>query len=436
MHAQASRGPAGAARGARRAAAPVALRAQRRRLDRAPLRRRVSEARRRRRRGRAASLRRGCERAQHRGDARPPIDPTDLRARLARYHADPDSAFFGWNDIWLDPAFRAGTSNARWTRIRCPVLAIQGEDDEYGTMAQIDRLAPPRAAGAARQARAVRTLAAPRPARARHRRGGIVRANVASDVVIDLRDIRYVRLGHARRRQRRRATRRRSSASSRRGARTARATFAATDGTTRSRISKAIRPITPSASTCATLPRSTRPPREIDADGSARGLGHARRVRGAPRRALAALHRPERQRDRARARRAPGRARVRGRAAKRASPAFRTSDCARRMPRATRRSGRACAMRACPTASATAPLLRIDAVHHKLALFPSTHAGRAARQSPGRGRRRRDARVLLPARARRADRVRTGPASRPRRRSSSTSRVPTGWSTSIRPACG
>jgi pimeloyl-ACP methyl ester carboxylesterase len=66
---------------------------------------------------------------------------TDLRARLARYHEDADSAFFGWNDIWLDPAFRAWNIEREVTRIRCPVLAIQGEDDEYGTMAQVDRLA-------------------------------------------------------------------------------------------------------------------------------------------------------------------------------------------------------------------------------------------------------------------------------------------------------
>jgi pimeloyl-ACP methyl ester carboxylesterase len=66
---------------------------------------------------------------------------TGLRERLARYHDDPDSAFFGWNDIWLDPAFRAWNVEPEIERIRCPLLAIQGEDDEYGTMAQIERLA-------------------------------------------------------------------------------------------------------------------------------------------------------------------------------------------------------------------------------------------------------------------------------------------------------
>ena len=63
---------------------------------------------------------------------------TDLRARLARHHADVDSAFWGWNDIWLDPAFRAWDLRPLLREIRCPVLAVQGEDDEYGTMAQIE----------------------------------------------------------------------------------------------------------------------------------------------------------------------------------------------------------------------------------------------------------------------------------------------------------
>lgn len=69
--------------------------------------------------------------------AREAYESTDLRARLARYHADPDSAFRGWNDIWLDPAFRGWNIAAELDTIACPVLAVQGEDDEYGTLAQI-----------------------------------------------------------------------------------------------------------------------------------------------------------------------------------------------------------------------------------------------------------------------------------------------------------
>ena len=66
---------------------------------------------------------------------------TDFRNKLARYHDDPDSAFWGWNDIWLDPAFRAWTIEALLPQITCPLIAIQGIDDEYGTMAQIDGIA-------------------------------------------------------------------------------------------------------------------------------------------------------------------------------------------------------------------------------------------------------------------------------------------------------
>ena len=66
---------------------------------------------------------------------------TDLKIRLGKYHDDPDSAFWGWNDIWLDPAFRDWNIEDCLPGIACPVLAIQGEDDEYGTMDQIARIA-------------------------------------------------------------------------------------------------------------------------------------------------------------------------------------------------------------------------------------------------------------------------------------------------------
>ncbi|MCK9258957.1 MAG: alpha/beta hydrolase [Azoarcus sp.] len=65
---------------------------------------------------------------------------TDLPARLGKYHRDPDAAFRGWNDIWLHPDFRDWNIEDYLTRIQCPVMAIQGEDDEYGTMDQIDRI--------------------------------------------------------------------------------------------------------------------------------------------------------------------------------------------------------------------------------------------------------------------------------------------------------
>lgn len=61
----------------------------------------------------------------------------DLRSRLGRYHASADSAFWGWNNVWLDPAFRSWNIEDDLAAITCPVLAIQGEDDEYGTLEQI-----------------------------------------------------------------------------------------------------------------------------------------------------------------------------------------------------------------------------------------------------------------------------------------------------------
>ncbi|HET7594813.1 MAG TPA: alpha/beta hydrolase [Stellaceae bacterium] len=70
--------------------------------------------------------------------ARTAYEATDLRQRLARYHADVDSAFRGWNDIWLHPDFRSWNIEDYLPGVSCPVLAIQGADDEYGTLAQID----------------------------------------------------------------------------------------------------------------------------------------------------------------------------------------------------------------------------------------------------------------------------------------------------------
>lgn len=62
---------------------------------------------------------------------------TDLPQKLGRYHQDVDSAFWGWNDIWLDPAFKAWNIQSCLASIQCPVLALQGEQDEYGSLEQI-----------------------------------------------------------------------------------------------------------------------------------------------------------------------------------------------------------------------------------------------------------------------------------------------------------
>lgn len=73
--------------------------------------------------------------------ARAAYRDADLRQRLARYHADPDSAFWGWNRIWLHPPFRQWSIEAELDTIACPLLAIQGRDDEYGTLEQIHGIA-------------------------------------------------------------------------------------------------------------------------------------------------------------------------------------------------------------------------------------------------------------------------------------------------------
>jgi pimeloyl-ACP methyl ester carboxylesterase len=65
----------------------------------------------------------------------------DLRPRLARFHgANVDGAFWGWNRAWLDPAFRRWNLEEYLPRIAAPLLVIQGEDDAYGTLAQVDAI--------------------------------------------------------------------------------------------------------------------------------------------------------------------------------------------------------------------------------------------------------------------------------------------------------
>jgi pimeloyl-ACP methyl ester carboxylesterase len=63
---------------------------------------------------------------------------TDLRMKLARWHADPDNAFRNWNDTWLEPGFRKWDITTELAYIRVPILIVQGENDQYGTVAQIE----------------------------------------------------------------------------------------------------------------------------------------------------------------------------------------------------------------------------------------------------------------------------------------------------------
>jgi pimeloyl-ACP methyl ester carboxylesterase len=65
---------------------------------------------------------------------------TDLRTRLARYHRDVDNAFWGWHDVWLDFSFQDWNIESFIANIEVPILLIQGEDDQYGTLAQVDAI--------------------------------------------------------------------------------------------------------------------------------------------------------------------------------------------------------------------------------------------------------------------------------------------------------
>jgi pimeloyl-ACP methyl ester carboxylesterase len=68
------------------------------------------------------------------------FETSDWRSKLGRYHDDPEASFWGWNDIWLDPRFRSWNIESYLESIRCPVLVIQGEDDEYATAMQVESI--------------------------------------------------------------------------------------------------------------------------------------------------------------------------------------------------------------------------------------------------------------------------------------------------------
>jgi pimeloyl-ACP methyl ester carboxylesterase len=70
----------------------------------------------------------------------------DLRARMARYHRDPDVTFWSWNDGWLDDAFRDWDIRPELPGITCPVLGVQGTADPYGTVVHVEAVRD-RAAG-------------------------------------------------------------------------------------------------------------------------------------------------------------------------------------------------------------------------------------------------------------------------------------------------
>jgi pimeloyl-ACP methyl ester carboxylesterase len=73
-------------------------------------------------------------------EAKVKFETTNLSEKLARHHKDATRTFWGWNNVWLHPDFRSWNIEEFLPRISCPILAIQGLDDQYGTLAQIDAI--------------------------------------------------------------------------------------------------------------------------------------------------------------------------------------------------------------------------------------------------------------------------------------------------------
>jgi pimeloyl-ACP methyl ester carboxylesterase len=70
--------------------------------------------------------------------ARERYEEGDFRAKLARWHRDPDNAFYSWSGPWLDPQFKAWHIRPELAAIDVPVLIIQGDQDQYGTLEQVE----------------------------------------------------------------------------------------------------------------------------------------------------------------------------------------------------------------------------------------------------------------------------------------------------------
>jgi pimeloyl-ACP methyl ester carboxylesterase len=65
---------------------------------------------------------------------------SDMAEKMSKYHTDPGATFCGWADIWLSPAFRTWNIEEYLPEVHCPVLVIQGETDEYGTIEQLNAI--------------------------------------------------------------------------------------------------------------------------------------------------------------------------------------------------------------------------------------------------------------------------------------------------------
>lgn len=65
---------------------------------------------------------------------------SDMAKRMAKYHVEPETTFYGWADAWLSPEFRSWNIEEYLPGVRCPTLVVQGDDDEYGTLRQLDAI--------------------------------------------------------------------------------------------------------------------------------------------------------------------------------------------------------------------------------------------------------------------------------------------------------
>ena len=65
---------------------------------------------------------------------------SEMSEKMSKYHADPETTFYGWADIWLSPEFRNWNLEEYLAAFSCPVLLIQCDDDEYGSLRQLDAI--------------------------------------------------------------------------------------------------------------------------------------------------------------------------------------------------------------------------------------------------------------------------------------------------------
>jgi len=71
-------------------------------------------------------------------EAKKAYETGDLRNKLAKWHENVENAFYGWNEAWLNPDFRQWDITGELAYIRVPMLIVQGENDQYGTIKQIE----------------------------------------------------------------------------------------------------------------------------------------------------------------------------------------------------------------------------------------------------------------------------------------------------------